>query len=558
MRQDPITLPDLAGAGAERYARHPAIERVSGTERTTLSHAELWERARRGASVLRATGIAPGDRILLILPGGPEWAASFFAILEAGGVAVPVAPETPAATIAAIAAHAGAQTWIMPDRSHPIASAARGATLLVPEDLARESHAGAPERTGRNSSGAAADIGGDRGHGAARIDPDATAVLCFTSGSTANPRAVALSHRNLLSNVRALLSVGQAHPGDAFLSILPLSHLFELVCGFLAPLSCGARIVYAGVPLPNRVVASLRDERITHAFAVPALLEAFCREVLSEFAAAGSAGDARTPRSMKDVTATLLASRSPDEIARIRERIRSRIGPSFRTLVVGGAALEPGWAELIEPLGIELQLGYGLTEAGPIVSGGLASACPTGSVGRPLPGVEVRIGPDDEILVRGPSVMKGYFKDPEGTAAALAGGWLHTGDSGRLDDDGVLYLTGRIKEVLVTAAGETLYPEEVEPYYASPLFAEQCVVPLPGPGGNEVPTLVVVPATPGTSDDDLQRAVAGLRAAAPPRCRVAGFVRHDGALPRTALGKIRRRATALVALALRGKHEEAR
>ncbi|HMF11103.1 MAG TPA: class I adenylate-forming enzyme family protein, partial [Gemmataceae bacterium] len=192
-------------------------------------------------------------------------------------------------------------------------------------------------------------------------------------------------------------------------------------------------------------------------------------------------------------------------------------------------------------VGLQLEVGYGLTEASPIVSAGLASECPPGSSGRPLPGVEVRIGDDREILIRGSNVMRGYYRDADSTAAALKDGWLHTGDHGRLDADGFLFVTGRLKEALVTAAGETLYPEDVEPYYASPLFAEHCVTGLPGPHGNDVPTLFVVPAAPDAGEKELRRALDDLRAAAPPRFRVAGMVRVDGPLPRTALGKVRRR-----------------
>lgn len=594
MTLDPRTLPELARAGAECFANHPAIECVSGTERAALSYAELWDRARLGGSALRAAGLGPGDRVLLALPGGPEWAVAFFAIAESGLVAVPVAPGTPPATAAAIAAHAEARACMLAARTDLLALALPGLRILLSGELARcDVDGGSGDRRTDDLASARISGGGDR-PAAAPLNPEAIALLCFTSGSTARPRAVALSHRNLLSNVRAILSVGQAQPGDSFLSMLPLSHLFEIVCGFLAPLACGARIVYAGVPLPNRVIDALREERITHALAVPALLEAFSREALSEFTDAGSID---RPRQVGPPEQTVhpaplpgqnvhrvpppehaahrvsppehaahrvlppeyaahraappqqtahrfITGLPPDAIERIRQGIRQRIGSRFHTLLVGGAALDPAWSDLIEPLGIDLQVGYGLTEAGPIVSGGLAAACPRGSAGRPLPGVEVRVDTNGEILVRSPSVMSGYVKDPEATAAALAGGWLHTGDRGRLDPDGFLFVTGRLKEVLVTSAGETLYPEEVEPYYDSPLFAERCVVALPGPGGNDVPTLVIVPAAPESGDDELQRAVARLRAAAPARCRVAGFMCHQGSLPKTPLGKIQRRALA--------------
>ena len=140
--------------------------------------------------------------------------------------------------------------------------------------------------------------------------------------------------------------------------------------------------------------------------------------------------------------------------------------------------------------------------------------------------------------------MQGYLKDPEGSAAATEEGWLRTGDAGRLDADGYLFVTGRLKEAIVTASGETVYPDEIEPCYDSPLFAEHCVVPARGTDGNDLPTLVVCPADAATSDADLERAFAMLRAAAPPRLRAASIVRSAARLPRTALGKIRRRQLA--------------
>jgi long-chain acyl-CoA synthetase len=221
--------------------------------------------------------------------------------------------------------------------------------------------------------------------------------------------------------------------------------------------------------------------------------------------------------------------------------VRKRIGGSLRAVGVGGAAIAPGWARTLALLEIDLDVGYGLTEAGPLVSLGWASKCPAGSVGRPLPGVAVRISHDGEILVQSPGVMRAYFGDVAASSAALEGGWLRTGDRGRVDARGFLYIAGRIKEAMVTPAGDTLHPEEVEPYYASRLFAEHCVVPLRGPDGNDLPTLVVVAREPDPGDDAIEREFAELRAAAPSRYRIARIVRRVEPLPRTLVGKIKRR-----------------
>jgi long-chain acyl-CoA synthetase len=299
-------------------------------------------------------------------------------------------------------------------------------------------------------------------------------------------------------------------------------------------------VVYAPSLLPHRLLAALRDERITHALAVPALLEVVYQEVVDELVEAGVLDPARRHQSLAE-TVRRLREMDAAELGQMRASIRERIGPTFQTLVIGGAALDPAWAH-VAAVGLRLEVGYGLTEAGPIVSAALASESPPGSAGRPLPGVEVRVAEDHEILVRGPNVMRGYFRDRDGTAQALRDGWLHTGDHGHLDADGFLFITGRLKEALVTAAGETLYPEEVEPYYDSPLFAERCVAGLPGPDGNDLPTLFAVPASAGVAEEELRRAFEELRAAAPPRLRLAHLVCVPDPLPRTAVGKVRRRA----------------
>jgi long-chain acyl-CoA synthetase len=449
----------------------------------------------RGAAVLREANLAPGDRALLYLESGASWPVAFFSILEAGLVVVPLPAETPLATVTGVAAHAAAPIAIVGNRTGGLA-VGNSVRCLSVEQLIESSVAPAP---------------------APAVPLPELALLAFTSGSTTLPRAVELTHANLIANLEAALRLRQAAPGDSFLSMLPPAHLFELMGGLLGPLACGARVVYASSLLPNRILAALRDERISHALSVPGLLQILYEEVVSELVDAGILDPAQRDQSLAETARRLRDEMHEQDRERLQASVRERIGNCLRMLLVGGAALDPAWAEITAAVGLRLEIGYGLTEASPIVSAGLASECPAGSAGRPLPGVEVRVADDREILVRGPNVMRGYYRDADSTAAALKDGWLHTGDHGRLDADGFLFVTGRIKEALVTAAGETLYPEEVEPYYASPLFAEHCVAGLPGPQGNDVPTLFVVPAEVGSGDLELRRAFEDLRAAAPSR-----------------------------------------
>jgi long-chain acyl-CoA synthetase len=512
-------LPDLVRRSAERHPDAVALAPVRDSAGGGWSYGQLRALMERGAAVLRGMGLEPGDRVLLFLEPCAAWPAAFFSILEAGLVAVPLPAETSPATAAGVAVFAGARLAVLGERTRALAG---GPVQCIPvEEVLRA----------------------EPGPAAAAAGPlPETAVLAFTSGSTSQPRAVGLTHANLLANLQALLQVRQAAPGDSFLSMLPPAHLFELMVGLLGPLACGARVVYAPSLMPHRLLAALRDEQITHALSVPALLEVVYEEVVSELVDAGALDPARRRQSLAETARRLRQELDGPERERLRTSVRERIGASLQTLVIGGAALDSAWADITAAVGLRLEVGYGLTEASPVVSVALASESPPGSAGRPLPGVEVRVAEDGEVLVRGPNVMAGYFRDAGATAAALRDGWLHTGDRGRLDADGFLFITGRLKEALVTASGETLYPEEVEPYYDSPLFAERCVAALPGPHGNDVPALFVVPASPDVDEEELRRAFEDLRAAAPPRLRVAQMVRLAGPLPRTPLGKVRRRS----------------
>jgi long-chain acyl-CoA synthetase len=511
------TLTDIIRTGAERFPDRVALE--SSTVPHALTYRQLWDYARRGAYALCRRGLERGDRVLLAAPAGPDWLLAFFSIEQAGLIAVPIPDGIGAPLVAAVAVHTGARVCIIGPEQTVLARALARVPCVTMPGLLDETVGMLHEE-----------------------DPaaDSTAVLAFTSGSTARPRAVALSHANLIANLRALFAARQSEEAETMLSMLPPAHLYELVVGQLAPLGVGGRIVYAGPLLPNRLVNALREHRVTRALTVPALLEALSREVLSGLIERGAVRPACQHNSAVGIAMKLRQFSGPDR-ERLRRAVRDRIGDSFRAVGLGGAAIGPGWPEVLAQLGIGMDVGYGLTEAGPLVSLGWAADCPTGSVGRPLPGVDVRIDSHGEILARSAGVMQGYYGDARATAAALEDGWLRTGDRGHLDADGFLYIAGRLKEAMVTAAGDTLHPEEVEPYYASRFFAEHCVVPMRGPDGNDVPALVVVPRQPQGSDDEIEREFGELRAAAPARYRLATMVCRREPLPRTMLGKLKRR-----------------
>ena len=538
------TLSDIIRLGAERYPDRVALQCATPGVVQALPQAqpasaattyrELWDKAQRAARALRSRGFERGDRILLASPAGPDWLVAFFGILEAGLVAVPIPDAVGPPLVAAVAHYTRARLCIAGPDQTALARVLGGVPRATLMDLLADPNLDCPEPLER----------------AVPVSDASLALLAFTSGSTARPRAVELTHANVVANLRALMAARQSDEPETMLSMLPPAHLFELVVGQLAPLAIGGRIVYARTLLPNRLVNAIRDHGVTRVLVVPALLEALCRDVLGGLIDRGLVRPVCQHSSAISIAMKLRQLDSAEPASpkleerrrdRIRRGVRDRVGDSLRAIGLGGAAIAPGWPEVLAVLGIDLDVGYGLTEAGPLVSLGWASQSPTGSVGRPLPGVAVRISPDGEILVQSPGVMHGYFGDAAASSATLEGGWLRTGDRGHLDAGGFLFIAGRIKEAMVTAAGDTLHPEEVEPYYASRLFAEHCVVPLRGPDGNDLPALVVVPREPETGDDAIEREFDELRAAAPSRYRVAKMVRRAEPLPRTLLGKLKRR-----------------
>ncbi|MEN3314290.1 MAG: long-chain acyl-CoA synthetase [Acidimicrobiaceae bacterium] len=343
-------------------------------------------------------------------------------------------------------------------------------------------------------------------------DADETALIAWTSGTDGTPKGVALSLANIAYVVDGGLAAHGLHDGDRWLSVLPLNHLLELSCGLLPALATGACFAFAGTTSAPLVAAALAERHITRMTVVPLLLHALV--------------DAVAP------------------------------GDGGLTLHCGGAPLDPAVARRFGHLGVAVYTGYGLTETAPTVTMNTPAACRLDSVGRPLPGTEVRLSGEGEVLVRSPGLMAGYWDDEGLTATAVdRDGWLHTGDLGRLDDDGYLYLTGRLKSLIVLASGKKVQPEEVEQALAAGTsLAEACVVAWTPPARGGRPALgeqvcAVVVAAPCLrarfpEPRDLARAVedevARLTAGLAPFKRPSVVRLVTGALPRTAKRSVRR------------------
>jgi long-chain acyl-CoA synthetase len=371
--------------------------------------------------------------------------------------------------------------------------------------------------------------------------------MLFTSGTTGTPKAVPLTHKNLLSNIGAMMAAGLAGARDRALLPLPLHHAYPLTVGMMSGLACGTTIVLpSGVSGPE-MLAALQKGRATILVGVPRLYSALLTGIRQRIAS--------QPKLVRRMFALLTAlalrmrrafGRSPRFFFRPLHR---QFAPDLRLLVSGGAKLDDEVEEALGGLGWSVMTGYGLTETSPILAFNAPRAARAGSAGRPLAGVEIRITNADadgvgEIEAKGASVFSGYRDDPEHNKRAFTvDGWFRTGDFGRIDGDGFLFIVARVSETIVLADGKKLFPEAVEAIYAGdPLLKEVALLAVKGAlAALVVPDLDRVRAQGAVRLRDAVRDALAARARLlPSHARVTGFAIARDKLPRTQLGKIRR------------------
>jgi long-chain acyl-CoA synthetase len=332
-----------------------------------------------------------------------------------------------------------------------------------------------------------------------KVLANSPASLIFTSGTTGTPKAVMLSHKNFTSMVSMLSSVLEMDITDGVLSVLPLHHTFEFSAGFLTPLANGTQITYLDELSGEELARAMENNHITGMVGVPALWEMLHRRIKSRLREQGD-WFADAADNIIEFNAWL-RDKTPFNFGPIIFfPIHKRMGGRMRYLISGGSALSEKVQKDLHGLGFTILEGYGLTESSPV----LTVARPgnkllRGSVGKPLPGVEVKINEPDEkgvgeVFARGQNVMLGYFNNEEATEAVLHDRWLKTGDLGKIDEDGNLFIVGRSKDVIIDSNGKNIYPDEIEDLYGkSPLIKEMSVVGLPDEGGGEKIAALVVP-----------------------------------------------------------------
>ncbi len=492
----PSMLCELLFRSAERYPELPCLGFV-GEE--PLSYTQVAVRVDELAVRLSADGIQPGDRVAIIGENMPSWGIAYLAINSCGAVCVPVLPDFSVSDITSILAHAEISACLYSRRHAEKLSACSfpgEVDFYLLDTLERVGRPGnemdrasAPDQPriarAEARSAEATPVASTHDSGPApssvgswqprnRRSSEDLAVLVYTSGTTGHSKGVMLSNGNLIFDAMAVSSIPRVKAGETFLSILPLAHTYECTVGFLSPISMGLNIIYLKRPPSATVLLpALKKVRPNLMLSVPLLIEKLYRQsVLPTF---------KANPIMRWIHSTVAGRKILNRLAG-RKMLRA-FGGRLYFFGIGGAPPSPEIEDFLREARFPYCVGYGLTETSPV----LAAAHPTEmrprSTGRPVEGIEITIAEHDaglqegEILVRGPVVMQGYYKDPELTATVMdSGGWFHTGDLGYFDEDGYLYVKGRVKTMILGPAGENIYPEAIESIINSYDFVEDSLV----------------------------------------------------------------------------------
>jgi len=490
------TLADLVFHVSGRFPKPVLLRRCRADGTDDLSSRELFDRVRDFSLGLSDFGIRPGDRVALVSESRPEWTIADLAILTAGAVTVPVYPTLTAGQMQGILADSAARLVIVSDEAQAAKvrsvrrrlSAIEAVVVIDAADdggadgVAAELPFTAMAARGHTRLMTEDGLGRRYREMAAGLDPDDVATIIYTSGTTGEPKGVMLTHTNILSNIRASRQVISMTSDDTALSFLPLSHSFERAILYMY-LYEGVTVAFAeSLETIGRDLQAIAPTIMT---GVPRVYEKVQARVLESVAQAPAIrrkifewaiGVGRSRTSLEAAGRRVpwhvrLQDRLADRL--VFTKIRARTGGRLRLIISGAAALGRAPAEFFCAVGMPIVEGYGLTETAPVLSINPPEAIRIGTVGKAIPGVELTLAPDGELLARGPNIMPGYYGKPEATAEVIRDGWFHTGDIGKIDADGYVTIRDRKKDLLVTSGGKNVAPQPIEARLkTSPLVAE--------------------------------------------------------------------------------------
>jgi long-chain acyl-CoA synthetase len=468
------TLIGILEDNARRFREKPVLRWKVEDRWKGITYGEFNESARDIGAGLVKLGIKPEDRVALLSPNGPGWVISYFSILLSGGIVVPIDKELRASELRHILEDSSARFIILSrdyletlcELVHLLPSLEK-AILLDPFMWER----------GIVTEGADSPVPDMAGLELIHLDqlrqqetilhhemePDDLVAIVYTSGTTGRSKGVVLTNRNILANIQSFVEHAKIDHEIHTLSILPINHVYEGTCGILAPIYLGGTISFCeGL---KKVASNIQEVRPNFVMGVPALYEKMYSRIM---------------RGIDSNFMSKVLFRTKLLRGIVTREIQRRLGKDTR-FISGGAALDPEIARGMRNLGLKIYQGYGITETSPVISVEYDGLTREGSVGKPIPRVEIRIQDPNgegvgEVLVKGPNVMREYFNDPEATEATFMDGWYRTGDLGSVDDEGFLYIKGRLKNLIITANGKNVYPEEVEQELLKSPYIEEVMV----------------------------------------------------------------------------------
>ncbi len=553
---DNVGILDLLYILTKKYNAKPALQIKKAGQLSAVTYDDLRERSVGVSTFLIEKQIPKGAHIAILSENRPEWAIAFFGIISAACVTVPIDAKLSLKEIIFILNDSKSECiFVSGDFAQIIISHRSEFPLL--KHIVCFSKVEAPDTVYLNDLKRKDDTQGNRPQD---VKPEDSMIIVYTSGTTGVAKGVELSYKNLLFEVMSLYNLIKFTTDDSFVSILPLNHTLEITGGLIAPLYGGATVTYCDTLKPHNIIALMNEVKATGMICVPLILKMFYGGIIKEVG---------KQTKIKQKAFNILLGLSSFflkfniNIGRIVFRnIYKKFGKNFKCFVSGGAPLDVALEQDFNALGFTILQGYGLTETAPVISVNTFKRRRYGSVGRPLDGVTVKILKasesvlDGEIVVKGPNVMKGYYNNPLKTQEVLRDDWFYTGDIGYIDEDGFLFISGRVKNLIVLGGGKKIFPEEVEQVMnESPLIKEICVLGRKAAkgirAGSEEVYAVIVPNTDSFNPDDrknkelirarISSELNRLAESLAEYKRISDFSLYFDELPKTSTRKIKRK-----------------
>jgi len=555
MHDTNLTIPSMLKNIAERFSNYTAVQmKDENGIYNKLTFKELYSAVCNVSSFIEDKKIQKGDKVALLSENRPEWPVTYFGITNIGAIVVPLDPKLEPLEIKNLVEDSETKMIFVSEDLMPKINEIKvhlknvsGIIKIGKNYLAELSSGLKPKQLGLISAQ----------ENKSNIEPDDIASIIYTSGTTGSPKGVMLSHKNIVSNADECCKVfDMLGPGDNFLSVLPLYHTFETTAGMFCALMLGSTITYAESLKSYNLLKNMQETKVTVMCAVPLLYRLLLDGIFRQVEEGGVV--------KRILFRSLLAVSKLFKLFGINigrklfKMIHDKFGGHIRFFASGGAALDPEIIKTFGLMGFAILQGYGLTETSPVAAMCRVDDNVFGTVGKPVPGVEIKISNPNsegigEIAIKGPNVMKGYYKKPEATKEVIRDNWFYSGDLGKFDAQGNLSITGRSKDVIVLGSGVNVYPDEVEfALSKSPYISEICVfggiVAVGARKGTEEVRAVIFPNMDKVGqnksdkdmrlliDDELEKLSAHLTEYK----RVAKFYISKEELPKTATRKIKR------------------